>query len=668
MPSANPKQATEAEDPIRQAIKVIEHKIRNLEKRKTKLETYKGIQDSGKELNQDQKTAVAKYDEVLQTLDITRELFKGVVSIANDFAKQQKKLARKEALERTQQDIAKVREVLLVQDILINMGADTARDDFLNGTNGAPKLTDDDLKTLDDLYNELTAKRQTEAGEPPFAQSLQKSAEHFVAIIDGKQKEFVGTTYLKIKELFTTINSSGYFDQTHESEAPVQQTEDVSTEARISNVQAPEQPTEDYNAGEVHIPPSESNLQAPNFPVQVSQVTVVTGPAPVSGPLPVVAQPIPPHQASNLENAYYVNAPSYVPASQQTQPTQQGPPPPQQQLQQQASQQQQQAQQQTQQQPQPPRINDVIGNPDFFFLQESELDSPDVTGQNAPIVSHIPPAVNAPIPSQTFTNQSFAAAPVQVIYPHPPPPQDMPHIPGFANPNPPPPIPMPPSHQQPNLPYSPQHPAGFQQPPNSQQLQQTYDPTAHQQDPQHSMEDKIEQGPETTGNGEQESNTNVEWAQMNEQPLDEWGKTDIQESGQMSQQPSQQSQQAWGEQRGGYRGRGSRRGNSNGYNGRGRGGYQQNGRGGGGGVQGYYRNETNNYQNGYQQQRNYNNDGNSGYNGGFTKQGRGGGGSGSRGGSRGERTGMERGGRGGGPSMRGGQSRKTQQMRDSRIH
>lgn len=230
-------------------------------------------------------------------------------------------------------------------------------------------------------------------------------------------------------------------------------------------------------------------MQAPNFSVQVSQVPVVPGPAPVSGSLPVVAQPIPPHQASNLENAYYVNAPSYVPTSQQTQPAQLPPQQHQQQpTQQQHPSQQPQQQQQNQQPPQAPRLNDVIGNPDFYFLQESELDSPDLTGQTAPIVSHIPPAVNAPIPSQTFTNQSFAAAPVQVIYPHPPPPQDMPHIPGFANPNPPPPIPMPPSHQQPNLPYSPQHPAGYQQPPNSQQLQQTYDPTAHQQDSQRSIE------------------------------------------------------------------------------------------------------------------------------------------------------------------------------------
>lgn len=51
---------------------------------------------------------MAKYDEVSQTLDITRDLYKQIINIANDSAKQQKKLARKEAVERMQQDIAKV--------------------------------------------------------------------------------------------------------------------------------------------------------------------------------------------------------------------------------------------------------------------------------------------------------------------------------------------------------------------------------------------------------------------------------------------------------------------------------------------------------------------------------------------------------------------------------
>lgn len=55
---------------------------------------------------------------MLQTLDITRELYKQIVGIANDAVKQQKKLARKEAVERTQQDIAKVCIFSIVRSIM----------------------------------------------------------------------------------------------------------------------------------------------------------------------------------------------------------------------------------------------------------------------------------------------------------------------------------------------------------------------------------------------------------------------------------------------------------------------------------------------------------------------------------------------------------------------
>lgn len=64
---------------------------------------------NGGELNSDQKTAVEKYDEVQQSLEITKEMHKQVVSIANDAAKQAKKIARKEAAERMQRDIARVK-------------------------------------------------------------------------------------------------------------------------------------------------------------------------------------------------------------------------------------------------------------------------------------------------------------------------------------------------------------------------------------------------------------------------------------------------------------------------------------------------------------------------------------------------------------------------------
>ncbi|XP_034934962.1 caprin homolog [Chelonus insularis] len=649
MPSANPKlekqASTEATEPIRQAITVIEHKIRNLEKRKGRLESLKDLQKNGKELNSDQTAAVAKYDEVLQTLEFTRELNKQIVGIANDSAKQQKKLARKEALERVQHDIAKVREVLLIQDVLMNIGDNAVRNDFLAGVNGATKLSRKDLKFLDDLYNEVNAKRQPEPGEPSFSQQLQKAAEHYVAIIEGKQREVVGTTYNRLKEIVTLVNECGYFDRVQVQETiPTLEycpgTLEVDASFEVVAVGPPiktvidcaDQPTKEYNSGDVHIPPQESMIPTPNFPVQVTPVPVVSGTTPVTGPIPVVApQAIPPHPAAPVEAPYYTNAANYVP-------------PPQQQQQQQPPQQNQQPQQQT------PRINDVIGGtPNFFFLQESELDPPDVAGQQAPIVQHIPPAVNAPIPTQTFTNQNFTGAPVpvpqQVIYQHPP--QEMPHIPGFANPNPPPPIPMPPSHQQQNLQYSPQHPTNFQQQNQTIQSQQSQQPGFDQQPQPETQpqptEEKNEQHQNDSAVAAPETdhpNETVDWCQIPETPMNEWSNDNQQQdSGHQDHQQSQQ--QGWGEQRSSYRGRGGRRNNTNGYSGRGRGGgYQQNNRGGSG--QGtYYRNDSN-YQNGYQQ-RNYNNEGNSNYNGNFKR----GGGGGPRGGSRGERGGADRGGRGG---------------------
>lgn len=48
-------------------------------------------------------------------------------------------------------DTNKIREVLLILDCLVQMGNTEARNDFLNGTNGAVKLTEEDLKILDDL-------------------------------------------------------------------------------------------------------------------------------------------------------------------------------------------------------------------------------------------------------------------------------------------------------------------------------------------------------------------------------------------------------------------------------------------------------------------------------------------------------------------------------------
>jgi len=61
----------------------------------TKLESYRAIQSTGKELSGDQASAVAKYDAVLANLEFARELAKHIQQQSKEAEKEQKKQARK---------------------------------------------------------------------------------------------------------------------------------------------------------------------------------------------------------------------------------------------------------------------------------------------------------------------------------------------------------------------------------------------------------------------------------------------------------------------------------------------------------------------------------------------------------------------------------------------
>ncbi|XP_075212065.1 cell cycle associated protein caprin family member [Lycorma delicatula] len=355
MPSASAKlekqASTEAAEPIKQGITIIEHKIRNLEKRKSRLEMYRDQQSHGKELNCDQLAAIAKYDEVLQTLEFARELYKQFNGIANETAKQQKKQARKDALEKAQQELAKLKEILIIQDVLTNMGQDTVREDFLAGRNGAVKLTEEDLQHLDNLFTEVSPKRELEDGLPPFPEQIQKAAEHLIFLAEGKNKEVIGTTYANLRQKIQEIHTCGYFDS---SSPPTVVPDSV---AEVPTVVPAEE--EDVEADE------EEPESVPTTTFQLSKAMV---------PPPVINESV--EQTSTV----------VIP-------------------------------------PQPP-VSEVISsvlsvaNSSFQFLQDSELDSPDVVPPTAP------PASALPIPTQTFTNQNFV--PPQSYPQQQPPPQPQP--------------------------------------------------------------------------------------------------------------------------------------------------------------------------------------------------------------------------------------------------
>ncbi|XP_041972689.1 caprin homolog [Aricia agestis] len=361
--------SSEATDnsPIRQIMTIIDHKIRNLEKRKSKLTSYRDLQKAGKELKSDQKVAVAKYDEVAQTLEFARDLAKQVAGIATSAEKEAKKQAKKDAWVRYTAETNKIREVLLILDCLVQMGNTEARDDFLNGTNGAVKLTEEDIKILDDLYPEVNPKHElNEEGQPGFHIYTNKAAEHLYSIIDGKPKEVLGTTYAHIKEIITAIHDCGYFDKT--------------TEIILVNEEN-QQAVQEEVQEEHHIPEAEEQEVAQVYP------TPVPIPAPPASVVPTPAyplRPLPPITLQEVEHAYF-----------------------------------------SQQYPQQRPISEVIGSQNFFFLQESEIDSPIGTPQPPPIMNQ--PSPPGPIPTQTFTNQHFVplsggrvAEPGSIPLPHQP--------------------------------------------------------------------------------------------------------------------------------------------------------------------------------------------------------------------------------------------------------
>ncbi|GAB6033232.1 hypothetical protein CHUAL_012836 [Chamberlinius hualienensis] len=217
MPSASnklEKQASlEVGEPFKQALTVVEKKVRNLEKRKARLDLLK---TQGAELHDQQKEALNRYEEVVNTLEFSRDLVKQLTQISQDAAKVQKKQAKRELMEQQAKETVKVREVLMINNVLSTMGDEKIRDDFLNGRDGAVTLSEESLQRLDSLYKMVTPTREIEEDGTPYEQQLVTSSEHLVAILEGKKKEVLGTTYQALRELLLSIHDCAYFKKPEE--------------------------------------------------------------------------------------------------------------------------------------------------------------------------------------------------------------------------------------------------------------------------------------------------------------------------------------------------------------------------------------------------------------------------------------------------------------------
>ncbi|XP_037505735.1 caprin-1-like [Rhipicephalus sanguineus] len=217
MPSAAAKiekpASLEGQDSLKSIVTIFEKKTRNLEKRKGRLEQLRKELEQGKELNEDQKAAVGKYEQVQETLELTKELQKSVTAVVQEHLRQLKRQARREQLERQAREVQRVRELLEVQDVLMALGSPAVRQCFLEGEEGAPRLSSETFEQLDQLYKLVCPDRE-ECEPGTFPNLLSQAAEHLVALLDARPKPLLSTTYKALRDVLLEVQQSTYFSGT----------------------------------------------------------------------------------------------------------------------------------------------------------------------------------------------------------------------------------------------------------------------------------------------------------------------------------------------------------------------------------------------------------------------------------------------------------------------
>nr|XP_048685368.1 caprin-2 isoform X9 [Caretta caretta] len=205
--AASPSQAYETY--IDNGLICLKHKIRNIEKKKLKLEDYRDRLKKGEALNQDQLEAVEKYDEVVHNLEFAKELQKTFSGLSQDLLKAQRKAQRRETITKLEAEKKKLRTILQVQYVLQNFTQEHVQKDFKGGLNGAIYLPSKELDYLI-RFAKLTCPERNESLS--VEDQMEQSSLYFWDLLEGSEKAVVGTTYKHMKELLSKLLNSRYFE------------------------------------------------------------------------------------------------------------------------------------------------------------------------------------------------------------------------------------------------------------------------------------------------------------------------------------------------------------------------------------------------------------------------------------------------------------------------
>uniref|UniRef100_A0A8C4WQF8 Cell cycle associated protein 1b n=1 Tax=Eptatretus burgeri TaxID=7764 RepID=A0A8C4WQF8_EPTBU len=233
----------QASEALKQALLVLEKKVRNLVKRQGKLDNYRERIDKGHTLNQDQQDAVMKYEEVINKLEFARDLLKTFTALNEEVEKEQRKSVRREQQQREEWERQRLRIVLEVQIVLDGLGEGAlARVHFLSGTNGAVQLQSDDLSNLDEIYRLINPEREEGTS---FGVLMEKASRHLWDLLEGKDKKVGSTTYKHLKTVLDKIRDCGYFARVRVMENGIATDETMPVPAEELDVQTkPEEVSE----------------------------------------------------------------------------------------------------------------------------------------------------------------------------------------------------------------------------------------------------------------------------------------------------------------------------------------------------------------------------------------------------------------------------------------
>ncbi|XP_059205074.1 caprin-1a isoform X2 [Centropristis striata] len=202
---------------MKQILAVIDKKVRNMEKKKSKLDDCQARKSKGEQLNQDQLDALTKYQEITNNLDFARELQKNFLALGQEIQKALKKTARREQLQREEGEQRRLKTVLELQFLLDQLGDENVRQDLKRpDATGSPLLSDADLTSLDEFYKLVGPDRNYDVR---LTEQYEEASVHLWDLLEGRDKAVAGSTYKSLKDTLDKVLLSGYFDraQTHQN-------------------------------------------------------------------------------------------------------------------------------------------------------------------------------------------------------------------------------------------------------------------------------------------------------------------------------------------------------------------------------------------------------------------------------------------------------------------